>query len=105
VLLPWLKAILRKHLSGLFGRKQFASRKPELLGLQLLTWIQNQTFGFAKDEGWLDALVFYGFRDIRSQGYWDVLGALRKRMEETTASVISHLCAVEAFILEMETPW
>ncbi len=65
----WLKAILRKHCPG-FLEETVRSRKPELLGLQLLTWIQNQTFGFAKDEGWLDALVFYGFRDIRSQGYW-----------------------------------
>ena len=45
------------------------SNKPELLGLQLLPWVHNQVFGFAKEEGWLDALAFYGFRDSRSQGY------------------------------------
>jgi hypothetical protein len=33
----------------------------------------------------------------------DVLGTLRKRMEETTVSIISHLCAVVAISLELET--
>ena len=65
----WLKAILRKRCPG-FVEETARSRKPELLGLQVLPWIHNQTFRFAKDEGWLDALVFYGFRDIRAQGYW-----------------------------------
>ncbi len=66
---PWLKAILRKRCPG-FVEETARSRKLELLGLRLLPWVHNQTFGFAKDEGWLDALVFYGFRDTRSQGYW-----------------------------------
>lgn len=65
----WLKAILRKHCPG-FAEEAARSRKPELLGIQPLSWIHNRTFGFAKQEGWLDALVFYGFRDARSHGYW-----------------------------------
>jgi len=65
----WLEAILRKRCRG-FTEESARSNKPELLGLQLLPWVHNQVFGFAKEEGWLDALVFYGFRDIRSQGYW-----------------------------------
>ena len=65
----WLEAILRKRCPG-FAEEMDRSNKPELLGLQLLSWVHNQIFGFAKDEGWLDALVFYGFRDIRAQGYW-----------------------------------
>jgi hypothetical protein len=65
----WLEAILRKRCRG-FTEESARSNKPELLGLQLLSWVHNQVFGFAKEEGWLDALVFYGFRDIRSQGYW-----------------------------------
>jgi hypothetical protein len=65
----WLEAILRKHCPGL-AKESTRSNKPELLGLQLLPWVHNQVFGFTKQEGWLDALVFYGFRDIRSQGYW-----------------------------------
>lgn len=65
----WLKAILRKRCPG-FTEQVARSNKPELLGLELLPWVHNQAFGFAKQEGWLDALVFYGFRDIRSQGYW-----------------------------------
>lgn len=65
----WLEAILRKRCPG-FAEETARSNRPELLSLELLPWIHNQIFGIAKEEGWLDALVFYGFRDIRSQGYW-----------------------------------
>ncbi len=65
----WLEAILRKRCPG-FVEEMARSNEPELLGLQLLRWVHNQVFRFAKEEGWLDALVFYGFRDARSQGYW-----------------------------------
>ncbi len=65
----WLKAILRKRCPA-FAEEADRSNKPELLGLQLLPWVHNRAFGFARQEGWLDALVFYGFRDTRSQGYW-----------------------------------
>jgi hypothetical protein len=65
----WLEAILRKRCPG-FAEEPTRSNKPELLGLQLLPWVHNRVFGFAREEGWLDALVFYGFRDSRSQGYW-----------------------------------
>jgi hypothetical protein len=65
----WLEAILRKRCPG-FTEEAARSNKPEPLGLQLLRWVHNRAFGFAKQEGWLDALVFFGFRDTRSQGYW-----------------------------------
>jgi len=65
----WLEAILRKRCPG-FTEEAARSNKPELLGVQLLPWVHNRVFGFAKQEGWLDALVFYGFRDIHAQGYW-----------------------------------
>ena len=65
----WLKAILRKRCPG-FTEEVARSDEPELLGLQVLPWVHNNVFGSAKQEGWLDALVFYGFRDTRSQGYW-----------------------------------
>jgi hypothetical protein len=65
----WLEAILRKRCPG-FMEEVDRSDKPKLLGLQLLPWVHNHVFGLAKQEGWLDALVFYGFRDTRSQGYW-----------------------------------
>jgi hypothetical protein len=65
----WLEAILRKRCPG-FIEEAARSIEPETLGLQMLAWVHNRKFGFAKEEGWLDALVFYGFRDARSQGYW-----------------------------------
>ena len=65
----WLEAILRKRCPG-FTEEAARSNKPEPLGLQLLAWVHDKVFEFAKGEGWLDALVFYGFRDTRSLGYW-----------------------------------
>src|SRR5260370_26876370 len=65
----WLEAILRKRCPGL-AEEAARSSKAELLGFELLPWVRNQGCGFAKEEGWIDALVFYGFRDTRSQGYW-----------------------------------
>src|SRR5258708_3623393 len=65
----WLEAILRKRCPG-FTEEVARSNKAELLGLQLRRWVHNLGFGFAKEEGWLVAVDFYGFRVIRSQGYW-----------------------------------
>lgn len=65
----WLVATLKRCCPG-FVEEAARSNKPEPLGLQLLQWVHNQAFRFAKEEGWLDALVFYGFRDARSQGNW-----------------------------------
>src|SRR5689334_22558148 len=66
---PRLKAMLRKRCPG-FVKEADLSVHPELLAIQLLPWIQNQTFGFTRTEGWLNALVFYGFRNLRAQAYW-----------------------------------
>lgn len=77
----WLEAILRKRCPG-FAAEVAHSNKPELLGLQLLSWVHNRAFGFAKQEGWLDALMFYGFRDTRAQGswtYWEHCDSERKK--------------------------
>lgn len=65
----WFEAILRKRCPS-FSEKVARSSRPELLDLQLFPWVHNRAFGFARQEGWLDALVFYGFRDTRAQGYW-----------------------------------
>ena len=65
----WLEGILRRRCPG-FAEEVGRSNMPELLGLQLLPWVHNRAFGYAKREGWLDALMFYGFRDARSQGNW-----------------------------------
>jgi len=69
----WLEAVLRKRCPG-FLEQRTRSNEKQALDLQLRTWIDSQIFRSAKDEGWLDALAFYGFRDARSQGnfaYWE----------------------------------
>ena len=65
----WLEAILQKRCPG-FTEEVARSDEPELLGFHVLPWVHSHVFGSAKQEGWLDALVFYGFRDTRSWGYW-----------------------------------
>lgn len=43
---------------------------PSSLGFSLQEWIHERVFGTARQEGWLDALVFYGVRSLRSQSTW-----------------------------------
>jgi hypothetical protein len=40
------------------------------LGFSLQKWIHERVFASARHEGWLDALVFYGVRSLRSQSTW-----------------------------------
>jgi hypothetical protein len=44
--------------------------QPSLLAVRLDEWIRNRTFAHIKQEGWLDALLFYSVRDLRSQCVW-----------------------------------
>ena len=47
-----------------------AIAEPELLGFRLLEWVHSTVFRYAKREGWLDALTFYGVRHVRCEAYW-----------------------------------
>ena len=76
------------------------SNKPELPGLQLLPWVHNQVFGFAKEEGWLDALAFYGFRDSRSQGYGARVTPDSRSLPETTRK---RVWSSEKFLLSLRS--
>jgi hypothetical protein len=64
-----LLRVLRKRCVG-STEQATQSREPELLGLRLHEWVQDRIFTYAKQEGWLDALHFYGVRDPRSEGAW-----------------------------------
>lgn len=46
------------------------SPQPELLVYHLLEWVHHRRFRYAKQQGWLDALTFYGARHLRSEGAW-----------------------------------
>ncbi len=65
----WLAATLKKHCPG-FIENEALLNEPRLLGFLFHEWIHNQIFGLVKQEGWLDALMFYGVRDIRAQSTW-----------------------------------
>ncbi len=65
----WLAATLKKRCPG-FIENEALLNEPRLLGFRFHAWIHNQIFGLAKQEGWLDALLFYGVRDLRSQSTW-----------------------------------
>jgi hypothetical protein len=69
----WLEEVLRKRCPGFLEQRDRSNEK-HAVDLHLRSWIDNRIFLSAKDEGWLDALAFYGFRDARSQGnctYWE----------------------------------
>jgi hypothetical protein len=65
----WLGAIVRKRCPG-FIENEALLDEPGLLALRLHEWIHKQIFRQAKEEGWLDALIFFGVRDLRSQATW-----------------------------------
>lgn len=66
--LPVLSAVM-KRCPG-FVEEPARSQRPELFALHLHEWIHNRIFIGAKQEGWLDALHFYGVRDPRCEGAW-----------------------------------
>jgi hypothetical protein len=65
----WFLATLRERCPR-FSEDAASSQQPELLAFHLLDWVHNQRFGYAKRQGWLDALTFYGVRHPRSRGAW-----------------------------------
>lgn len=65
----WLVRELQKHCPAFIDHKA-GSREPKLIALHLMEWIRNQEFGYAKRQGWLDALTFYGMRHPRSECAW-----------------------------------
>ena len=64
-----LVTTLKKRCPSFIEKEAFGD-EPRLLGFRFHEWIHNHIFGFAKREGWLDALMFYGVRDLRSQSTW-----------------------------------
>ena len=60
---------LRARCPG-FIEDEASSQEPGLLAFHLLEWVHNRRFGYAKRQGWLDALTFYGVRHPLSQGAW-----------------------------------
>jgi hypothetical protein len=65
----WLVTDLQKHCPD-FIEHEASSREPKLMALHLLEWVHNQEYGYAKRQGWLDALTFYGVRHPRSECAW-----------------------------------
>lgn len=77
----WLVKELQKHCPA-FVEHEMHSRGPKLIALHLLEWIHNQEFGYARRQGWLDALTFYGTRHPRSEcawAYWEQFEKDRNR--------------------------
>lgn len=65
----WLSATLKQCCPG-FILNEALLNESGLLAFRLHEWIHNQVFECARQEGWLDALMFYGVRDFRSQSNW-----------------------------------
>jgi hypothetical protein len=65
----WLVTDLQERCPG-FIEHEALTPEPKLVDLGLLEWVHNQEFGYAKRQGWLDALTFYGVRHPRSECAW-----------------------------------
>ncbi|HVO59376.1 MAG TPA: hypothetical protein VMT53_00500 [Terriglobales bacterium] len=66
----WLVETLNTHCPGFFENEnrllhQVAAKRP--LALLLEDWIDEYIFGFAKQEGWFNAITYYAVRDPRYQ--------------------------------------
>jgi hypothetical protein len=65
----WLTVTIKERCPGFFDDNTQVS-EPRLLIRRLDGWIHNHTFGDAKREGWLDAIIFYAVRNPLSEGCW-----------------------------------
>lgn len=65
----WLVTDLQKRCPDFIDHEE-DSQELELMSLHLLEWAHDHEFGYAKREGWLDALTFYGVRHPRSESVW-----------------------------------
>jgi hypothetical protein len=65
----WLTEDLRERCPG-FLQHEANSPEPKAMSLHLLEWAYNHEFASAKQEGWLDALTFYGVRHALSECAW-----------------------------------
>lgn len=65
----WLAANLKKRSRGLIDHEALQI-EPGLLVLRVQEWIHNRVFRKAKEEGWLDALIFFGVRALHSRSAW-----------------------------------
>jgi hypothetical protein len=64
-----LIAIIKKRCPGFIeDDAQVDESRP--LVFRLDEWIHNHVFGYAKQEGWLDAVIFYAVRNPLSRGSW-----------------------------------
>ena len=69
-ILDWVAEILQNRCpSFMEAEKALAprARKTRPLPLRLEDWIDDHVFGFAKQEGWFNAITFYAIRDPRYQ--------------------------------------
>ena len=65
----WLVEVAEEHCPG-FAEDEALADEPGILDLRLRDWIHTRVFRQASEEGWLDAVTFFGVRNLRSQGAW-----------------------------------
>jgi hypothetical protein len=65
----WLVKSAKEHCPG-FAANEAPENEAGTLDLRLREWIHTRILRQAREEGWLDALAFFGVRDLRSQAAW-----------------------------------
>ena len=63
----WLITIFNDRVPGFLESEKQLTPKGRPLPLRLEDWIDDHVFGFAKQEGWFNAIAFYGIRELRYQ--------------------------------------
>jgi len=70
----WMIPVLQEHCPGFLEHarrcQSIRPKKSFHLPHLLLEWIHDHVFAWVKQEGWLDALIFYSVRDAYSQSTW-----------------------------------
>ena len=71
---PWMTPVLSERCPGFLEHARLCQlahpKKPLHIPHLLLEWIHDRVFARVKQEGWLDALLFYSVRDPYSQSTW-----------------------------------
>jgi hypothetical protein len=65
----WLTGIIKERCPGFFKDDTQVSEPRQLIH-RLDEWSHNHLLGYAKQEGWLDAVIFYAVRNPLSEGSW-----------------------------------
>ena len=94
----WLVTILNERFPGfLESEKELTPKAAKVrpLPLRLEDWIDDHIFGFAKQEGWFNAITYYAIRDPALSASRSLLIGMRREVEENQTPPLSIVRRME----------